>query len=421
VSDVIRENRPQPTPDVAESAPTVTTEAAGADGAAVVRSAGSGWGRAFRTGLTLWAAAQTMYFLINGLVWMARSEAGPQIGGAWRVWDRWDTGHYVTLALHGYNPSTENPAFFPLYPLLMRILEPVLPGGMLSAGLIISWICCIAALTVIHRLVEDLFDTDTAQRTALVLIAFPFGWYLCAAYPTSLFIALSVASLYCMRRGHWWLAGMWAGLASGARQAGVLLAVAFVIEYLRQRDWDPLKTRWNAAAIGLVPTGLIAFMLYSWHLFGDPLKFVHIQSYWGRSTTWPWTGAVHTIQQIIDASKDGAIFQPVVVLDTIDLLSVPFILTLLVLSVVGPWRLGPQCWYLIASATATYLAVLVSPIGLGLPPLHGVPRYALEILPAFLVLARITANRTLERLYLLPALGLQGALVLIFFFDIWLS
>jgi hypothetical protein len=107
------------------------------------------------------------------------------------VWDRWDTGHYVTLALHGYNPATENPAFFPLYPLLMRFLEPVLPGGMLSAGLIISWMACVAALTVIHRLVEDLFDSDTAQRTALVLIAFPFGWYLCAAYPTSLFIALS--------------------------------------------------------------------------------------------------------------------------------------------------------------------------------------------------------------------------------------
>ena len=39
----------------------------------------------------------------------------------------------------------------------------------------------------------------------------------------------------------------------------------------------------------------------------------------------------------------------------------------------------------------------------------------------FMVLARITASRTMERLYLLPALGVQGALVLIFFFDVWLS
>jgi Gpi18-like mannosyltransferase len=389
--------------------------------AAATRSTGGGWGRSFRTGLTLWVAAQTMYFLINTLVWMARSEAGPPLSESLRVWDRWDTGHYVTLALHGYNPATENPAFFPLYPLLMRIFEPVLPGGMLSAGLIVSWIACVAALTVIHRLVEDLFDTDTAQRTALFLIAFPFGWYLCAAYNTSLFIALSVASLYCMRKGHWWLAGMWAGLASGTRQAGVLLAVAFVVEYLRQRNWDPLKARWDAAAIALVPAGLVAYMLYSWHLFGDPLKFVHIQAYWGRSSTWPWTGAVQTIRQVVDASTGGAIFQPIVVLDMIDLLSVPFVLTLLVLSVVGPWKLGPQSWYLIASSAVTYIVVLISPLGLGLPPLHGVPRYALEMLPAFLVLARIAANRTVERLYLLPALGLQGALVLIFFFDIWLS
>jgi hypothetical protein len=45
----------------------------------------------------------------------------------------------------------------------------------------------------------------------------------------------------------------------------------------------------------------------------------------------------------------------------------------------------------------------------------------LEILPAFIVLARLGANRYLERFYLLPAMGVQGVLVLAFFNNVWLS
>ena len=54
-------------------------------------------------------------------------------------------------------------------------------------------------------------------------------------------------------------------------------------------------------------------------------------------------------------------------------------------------------------------------------PLHGVPRYALELLPVFIVLARIGANRYLERFYLMPAIAVQATLLLAFFNDVWLS
>ena len=398
------------------------TATAGAWGRAPGSSPPPGsWRRAWLTGLSVWGAATLTYALVNSLVWMTRREAGPTLSGMLEVWNRWDTGHYVTIAETGYNPLTENPAFFPLYPLLMRILEPVLPGGMLSAGLIVSSAACVVALAFIHRLVEDLLDTETAQRTTLYLMAFPFAFYLVAVYNQSLFLALAVGSLYAMRRGQWWYAGALAGLASATRQAGVLLAFAFAVEYLRQRDWRIERVRWDASAIALVPTGLIAFMIYSGIAFGDPLKFMHVQVLWGREASLPWTGTVNASAQLSDAAVDGFLFQPIVVLNVIDLLAVLVTLSLLVLSVVGPWRLGRECWYLIAVAAATFLLVLLTPIGRGLPPLHGFPRYALEILPAFIVLARMGANRYLDRLYLLPAMGVQAVLVLAFFNNIWLS
>ena len=224
-----------------------------------------------------------------------------------------------------------------------------------------------------------------------------------------------------MRRGHWWMAGMWAGLASGTRQAGVLLAVGFVIEYMRQRDWKLSRIRWDAAAIAIVPTGLIGYMIFCWSFHGDPLKFMHIQSFWGRSLSLPWTGTVNTIKQLGDQMGGGAIFQPGAVLNVIDLISVPVTIALLVLSMVGPWRLGRESWYLIASATAAFIMVLVSPLGPTFPPLHGVPRYVLETIPAFMVAARIGANQYAERFYLFPAIGVQAALLIAWFFQVWLS
>jgi len=380
----------------------------------------SPWRRAWLAGLATWAIAYLSYLLLNAVFWTVGTEKSPPLVEFFNVWNRWDTGHYITIATTGYNPYTENTAFFPLYPLLMRVLDPVLPGEKLAAGLIIASAACIATLAVLHRLVEDLFDTSTAQRAALYLMASPFAFYLVAAYNESLLLALCVAALYCMRRGHWWAAGALGGLASATRQAGVLLAVAFAIEYLRQRDWRITRVNWDAAAVLLVPTGLLAFMIYCARAFDDPLRFLHIQEFWGRQLSVPWKGVEGALAHIVSWSAETPLHSYVVV-NLIDLLTLPIVVALLVLSLVGPWRLGPSSWYLIAFGAAVFLMVLLSPIGRGLPPLHGLPRYALEMVPIFIVLARIGANRIADRAYLFPAIALQAALLIGFFANVWLS
>lgn len=380
----------------------------------------SPWRRAWLTGLATWAIAYSSYLILNAVFWTVGTEKAPPLVEFFNVWNRWDTGHYITIATTGYNPHTENTAFFPLYPLLMRFLDPVLPGEKLAAGLIIASAACIAALAVIHRLVEDLFDTSTAQRAALYLMASPFAFYLVAAYNESLLLALCVGSLYCMRRGDWWAAGILGGFASATRQAGVLLALAFVIEYLRQRDWRLNRVRWDAAAILFIPTGLLAFMAYCARAFGDPLRFLHIQEFWGRQLSVPWKGVQGALGHIATWWVESPLHAYVVV-NVIDLVTLPLVAVLLVLCVVGPWRLGPSSWYLIAFGAAVFLMVLLSPIGRGLPPLHGLPRYALEIVPIFIVLARMGANRLADRAYLFPAIALQAALLIGYFANVWLS
>jgi Mannosyltransferase (PIG-V) len=378
------------------------------------------WRRAWLAGLVTWAIAFGTYLLVNAVTWTLGRDPVPQPADFFSVWNRWDTGHYITIATTGYSLENENTAFFPLYPMLMRYLNPVLPGGMLSAGMIIASAACIVALAVIYRLVEDLFDRGTAARTTTYLMASPFAFFLVAAYNESLFLALCAGSLYCMRRGHWWVAGALAGFASATRQAGVLLALAFVIEYMRQRGWRPRALRSDVFAILLVPTGLIAFMLYSAREFGDPLRFVHVQSFWGRELSPPWHGIEGSVRQAAQFWPEGP-FSTWVVLNVIDLATVLAAVVLLVLAAFGRWRLGSESWYLIAFASAGLLTVLLNSAGWWLPPLHGLPRYVLELVPIFVVLARMGANRNFDRAYLFPALALQTALLMGYFAYVWVA
>ena len=378
------------------------------------------WRRAAATAASVWACAALAYLLVNSLAWTTRGASAPPMSGLLEVWNRWDTQHYVTIASTGYDSSTENPAFFPLYPMVMRILDPVLPGGMLAAGLIISSICCLAALALLYRLTEDLLDDVIARRTVFYLMAFPFGFFVMAPYNESMFLAFSLAALYAMRRSQWLAAGLLGALASATRQAGVLLMIAFAVEYLRQRQWKWSALRLDALAAGLIPLGVGAFALYCWAAFGDPLKFVHVQAAWGREPTLPWVGTGRALGRAIEAAGRGSPLQPDVMLNLVDIAGVLFAVVLLLWSSVGLWRLGTESAYLLAFAWADLLLVLASPLGVGLP-LHGAPRYVLELIPAFMVLGRLGASPRIERLYLLPAIAVQGVLLLLWFEGAWLS
>jgi hypothetical protein len=386
-----------------------------------VRPMDQPWRRAWLSGLVTWAIAFGSYLLVNAVTWTLGRDPVPPTADFFSVWNRWDTGHYVTIATTGYSLENENTAFFPLYPMVIRALNPVLPGQALSAALIISSVACVIALAVSYRLVDDLYGFSIASRTTTYLMASPFAFFLVAAYNESLFLALAVGSLYCMRRGNWWIAGALAGFASATRQAGVLLALAFMIEYLRQRGWRPSAMRSDAFGILLVPSGLLAFMVYSAREFNDPLRFVHVQAFWGRELNTPWHGIEGAIHQVSQFWATEGPFSTWSVLNIIDLGATLVAATLLVLAVRGRWRLGPESWYLVVFASASLLTILLNSAGPWLPPLHGLPRYALELLPIYIVLARMGANRAFDRAYLFPAIALQSALLMGYFAYIWVA
>lgn len=393
------------------------------------------WRPSVLTGLVVWASSVLAYFLVTAVAWMPteglESKAGPvpsTFGQLISSWNHWDTVWYVIIADSGYEYDTRSTAFFPLYPMTVRAANKVLPGGTFEAGLIVGVLACLVALILVHRLATELIGAGDARRTTVYLMAFPTAFYLVAAYNESLFVALALASLYSMRRGRWWWAAMFAGYASATRMAGVMLGAAFVYEYLRQRGFSfrELAARAregrllrslaglldrNAFAVLLVPAGLLAYMLFCYLTFGKPLHFLDSQKAWFRSGfTAPWT-VIGDVVGLITGSD--SIYHPDAIRNLVNLTTALVMLVLLVLALVGPWKLGAENAYLVVFAAIIILMPLSNPIHTHYP-LSSTWRYALECTVAFMVLARMGRNMAFDRVYTTVMLALQGAMVIVF-------
>jgi len=137
-----------------------------------------------------------------------------------QAWDQYDTNWYLLISRQGYF-SPEASAFFPLYPTLVGGVSallghahgPIWPAfdalrllvalGVANAFTLAGFIGL--ALLAVHEYGEE----RTASLTVLVAAAFPFAFFLAAAYTEGPFLAAAVFTLYFARRGEW----KWAAVA----------------------------------------------------------------------------------------------------------------------------------------------------------------------------------------------------------------
>src|SRR5829696_4181075 len=196
-------------------------------------------------------AASRLFYLISGSL-LARAVPTSSFqrvtldvpSGSMNIWSHWDGEHYVALATGGYlrPPEFVSPAFFPLYPLLMRSFAglfggPVTWGALSVWGPLISLAALPLGLFFVYRIAEEHWDAGVARGAVLALALFPTAFFLNAAYTESLFLALSAGSLWAARvRRDLLLACLLAGLATATRNVGVFLLVPLAFEWLRGRE-----------------------------------------------------------------------------------------------------------------------------------------------------------------------------------------
>jgi Mannosyltransferase (PIG-V) len=356
-------------------------------------------------------AASRLFYLISGslLAYLVPTSSFQRVtldvpSGSMNIWSHWDGEHYVTLAMGGYlhPPDNVSPAFFPLYPLLMRSFAELF-GGPISRealsvwGPLISLLFLPFALYFIYHIALEGWGERVARGTVLIVAFFPTTFFLNAAYTESLFLALSAGSMWAMSvRKDLLLACVLAGFAAATRNVGIFLVVPLMYEWIKNVE----RFRWQGVYLLLAPGGLFAYMVYLWMRFGDPLLFYRAQENWGRQATGPldtasraWGAAVEGAGRLLEPdhwahpSLSNAANQ---LAGASNFFNLAFFVFAMVVLVAGSR-------YLPLSLTV-YGLLLVAPATLfGTPgsPLMGTPRYVLVAFPVFIVLALLFRNRVL--------------------------
>lgn len=329
-----------------------------------------------------------------------------------------DATWYVGIAAHGYEGLKET-AFFPLFPLMMRLFGDVLPVGLLAAGVLVSNLAFIGLLYGLARLARLDLDEPTARRAVWMLGLYPTSYYFSAAYTEALFALFMVFSLYWMRTRRWAAAGVAGGLAALTRNMGVLLALPFVLEYwssLREGGTNPRELlSWNGARrhlgsllwVGVIGAGGLTYVAFLWWRFGEPFAFANTQSLYGRDSLMPWSTLYHGY--VFGLRHVMALNLPLTWNDIYFTTQLLFVTLVLVVLVASLGRIRWSYWVIILYS---FLIPLFGPSTKGFVDYFiSFSRYSLLILPLFLSLASLLRNRWLYRAYMAVSVGLLVVLL----------
>lgn len=201
------------------------------------------------------------------------------------IWSfgNFDGVYYLRIAQNGYQDQYSQ-AFFPLFPLLIKLLTP--NGVFLIVGLLLSNLFFLGFLYVFYKLLKLDFSEKISFRSIILLLLFPTSFYLGSVYVESLLLFLIALSIFLFRKKMFLASGLVAALASATKIFGVLLVFYMAIEiYLAVKNREIKLKSWQffreIVAMCLAPMGLFAYMYYLNVTFRNPLYFLTSQSDFG--------------------------------------------------------------------------------------------------------------------------------------------
>jgi Mannosyltransferase (PIG-V) len=211
----------------------------------------------------------------------------------------WDGLWYREVANHGYldHPSYAQTTlgFFPLFPLSISLLEPLVQlfgsdqiWAASVSGAIISGIGGAVACVYVFRLAEGWWDREVARRATVLFILFPGSVVFSMVYSEGLLLPLVAACLYALERKRWLQAGILAGFATAVQPVALALipvcAISALVE-LHRRGYRFSVLRRVVVAPLLSLAGIGAFAAFLWQWTGTPLANYDAQHHgWSEKT-----------------------------------------------------------------------------------------------------------------------------------------
>ena len=337
-----------------------------------------------------------------------------------------DAQWFLHIAQFGYD-SSQAPAFFPLFPLLVGGLGRVF-GSYVVAGTLLSLLTAGIGAVLVGWIARAALGERLAQDSVLYLALYPVSFVFTSAYSEGLFLALSAGAFAAALQRRSLLAGVLAALSVATRLVGIALVVPLVLLlWPRDRKWRELA-RPAAAALMVIPIALYSLYLHMHR--NDALAFLHAHTERMRET--PKLGPLAGLWDAVDFAAHGA---AELIRHLPERLGAPGGFPLrdqyatwnvlhFVLLVAALW-LTWYAWRRLGAVYGGYSAAILA-IVLATPievfPLKGLPRFLVVDFPLFLALADLTRDRPRLRTTMLCSFAATGALAAAAFaHDIWIA
>lgn len=197
-----------------------------------------------------------------------------------------DGVHYLRIAQDGYLAQYSQ-AFFPLFPILIRLFSFVFPKvpnldtniftdpAYFYSGLILANLFFVSALYILYKLMRIDFKKEVSFLVIVFLLVFPTSFFFASIYTESLFLLLAVTSIYLIRKGNFFWAGVLIALSTATRITGVLLIPLYLIEVFQSKK--TINYIWAL----ITPIGILGYMYFLKINFNDPYYFLTSQEVFG--------------------------------------------------------------------------------------------------------------------------------------------
>lgn len=323
-------------------------------------------------------------------------------------WANSDGVHYLSIVGDGYALDGSNARFFPLFPIAIRSVSYIFGTGLtfgtvqFFSGLILSNLFFLLALIVFYKLIRLDYPHSIAITSTMFLLVFPTSFFFASIYSESLFLLLLLSSFYFARRGKWFTASFLGLLLCATRVVGIAILPALIYEYLWGNKRRKLRFR-NIFSLGLIPLGIIAYMLFNFQKWGNALWFFLAQGQMANNRS--VETLTFPLQVVFRYGKIFATVSTSQFVFWIAFLEVGAFLVALVLLFIA-WKKKIRGSYLLYGVFAFLISTLSGTF-------NGLPRYVLVLFPMFMTLA-LFENKIVKVVYVAASVVILFALLMFF-------
>jgi len=229
---------------------------------------------------------------------------------------QYDCGWYLRIGYSGYGADAEfanygslpHWAFFPLFPLVLRVFFTVMRttselASQEAAGMVASNLLYLGFILTAFAYARRTRPALDQNLLLLVLILAPYGYFFSAVYSEGLFSMLLLGAMLMLAERRILLAAALIALLCATRPTGVLMLVPLAVERMRHL-WQGRLRADRVELLGetllplaIAPLGLSLYMAAQYVATGDAMTFSHVQVLWDRHWIGPLAMLSHGLAQ----------------------------------------------------------------------------------------------------------------------------